>query len=108
MRNGKGQTPLHRALFEIKDEFADAFFDATQLLLEHGADVDVMDDDHSTPLHLASQYGSVRATCLLLEHGANVHLQNNNGHTPCQVSSANGYEDIARWLSEYSQSEQNM
>ena len=103
VRNSAGQTPLHRALFEIEDRFVNRFFDAIRLLLEHGADVDALDNDHSTPLHLASQYGSVRGTRLLLEHDANVHLQNDDGHTPSQVASAKGHEEIARLLSEHSQ-----
>ena len=108
VRNGQRQTPLHRALVRIKDEFGDRFFNGIRLLLEHGADVDALDDENSTPLHVASQRGSVKATRLLLEHGANVDLQNNEGHTPCQVASAKGHEKIARLLSEHSQSEQKM
>jgi hypothetical protein len=79
-----------------------------QLLLERGADVDALDDAQSTPLHVASEYGSAKATRLLLEHGANVHLQNNEGHAPSQVASAKGHEEIARLLSEHSQIEKKM
>ena len=105
VRNGEGQTPLHRALVEITDEFEDISVEVIQLLLEHGADVDALDYDHVTPLHLASQHGSVTATRLLLEHSANVHPQNNDGHTPYHVASANGHEEIARLLSEHFQSQ---
>ena len=105
VRNGDGQTPLHRALVDIDGEFEDHYFDAIQLLLEHGADVGALDGGHSTPLHLASQYDSVRAIRLLLGHGANIHLQNNDGHTPSQVASIKGHEEIARLLSEHAQSE---
>jgi len=85
VRNSEGQTPLHRILVKIEDK--DILGAIQLLLLEHGADVDALDNDHSTPLHLASQYGSVRATQLLLEYGANVHLQNNDGHTPSRCRS---------------------
>jgi len=108
VQNGWRQTALHLALVRMRDELDDEFFDFIQLLLEHGADVDALDYDNSTPLHMASQYGSLRATCLLLEHGANVRLQNNGSQTPSQVASARGYERIARLLSEHSQSEQKM
>jgi ankyrin repeat protein len=110
VRDAEGQTPLHRTLVEITDGLEDHYFDVIQLLLEHGADVDASDDDHSTstPLHQASQYGSVKATRLLLEHGANVHLQNTNGHTPSQVASMNGHDEIARLLLDHSQSEKNV
>jgi ankyrin repeat protein len=108
VRNSWGQTPLHRALVEIHDNFDHKHFDGIQLFLEHGAGVDALDNYNSTPLHVASRYGSVRATRLLLKHGANVHLLNNAGHTPSQVASANGHEETARLLSEHLQSEQKM
>ena len=102
MRN-EGHTPLHRVLAGLDDDCGDYFFDTIQLLLEHGADVDALGDAQSTPLHVASKYGSAKATWLLLEHGANIHLKNNEGYTPSQVASTNGHEEIARLLSEASQ-----
>jgi len=74
-----------------------------QLLLEHGADVDALDDTQLTPLHVASEYGSAMLKC-----GASVHPQNNGGQTPSQVASARGHEEIAHLLLEHSQSEQKM
>ena len=49
-------------------------------------DVDARDHDHSTPLHLAAQYSSVKAAQLLLEHGADIHARNKNGWTPLHES----------------------
>ena len=108
VRNRKGHTPLHRALFKLGDGAGARYFETIQLLLERGADVDALDDAQSTPLHVASVYGSAKATRLLLWHGANVHLQNNEGHTPFQIAAVMGHEEIARLLSEHSQSEQKM
>ena len=108
VRNRKGRTPLHQALFRLDDGAGARYFDTIQLLLERSADVDALDDVQSTPLHVASVYGSAKATRLLLGHGANVHLQNNEGHIPLQVAAVMGHEEITQLLSEHSQSEQKM
>ena len=82
--------------------------DTMRCLLTHGADVDALDDDHATPLHLASLEGCVKGARLLLEHGANVHLENKEGKTPFQVASAQGHEKITQLLSEHLQSQQKI
>jgi len=52
-RNKKGRTPLHQVLVGLDDTFdtLDMFLDTMRCQLEHGADVDALDDDHATPLH---------------------------------------------------------
>jgi len=47
VRNEKGQTPIHKTLLEMNDDFEDRFFDSIRFLLEHGADVDAPDNDKS-------------------------------------------------------------
>ncbi|KAI0245586.1 ankyrin repeat-containing domain protein, partial [Lactifluus subvellereus] len=71
-------------------------------------DVDAPDNKHSTPLHLASTYGSIKAVRLLLRHSANIHVQNRKGKTPFQVASARGHREIMQLLLEYVQSEREM
>ena len=110
-RNEKGHTPLHLVCVGLNAyDSTSVCFQTMRLLLEHGADIDALDNHHSTPLHITvvARFGSVIATQLLVDHGANVHLQNNDGHTPYQVALADGHEEIARLLSEHSQSEQNI
>jgi ankyrin repeat protein len=104
----EGHTPLHRVFDRLDDDYGAHNFDTIQLLLEHGADVDTLDDAQLTPLHVASDYGSAKATRLLLEHDANVHLKNNKGRTPSRVALMNGYEEIAHIFLEPLQSEQKM
>jgi ankyrin repeat protein len=110
VRNKRGQTPLHRVLEGLIDEdgLPNIFLDTIRCLLDHGADIDALDNDHATPLHTAAYYGCAKATRLLLEHGANVHLQDKEGQTPFQVASTKGWKEIAQLLLEHSQSEQNM
>jgi ankyrin repeat protein len=110
VRNKRGQTPLHRVLDRLVDEdvLLNIFLDTIRCLLDHGADIDALDNDHATPLHMVAYYGCAKAARLLLEHGANVHLQDNEGQTPFQVASMKGRKEIAQLLSEHSQSKQKM
>ena len=104
-RNEQGQTSLHQVLAGLNDTFdsLDMFLDTIRCLLAHGADIDAVDDDHATPLHLASLYGSVKGARLLLEHGANVHLEDKEGRTPFQLASQQGQTEIMQLLSEHFQ-----
>ena len=89
MKDKRGRTPLHQATTNNRAGVLDFYYDAIPFLLEHGADVDALDDDHSTPLHLAAQYSGVKAARPLLKHGANIHARNKNGRTPLHESLAN-------------------
>ena len=60
-------------------------FRIAELLLEHGADVDVQDRENTTPLHLASYLGSVEFSQLLLDHGASPNAQRKSGRTPLHL-----------------------
>jgi ankyrin repeat protein len=65
------------------------------MLIEHGADLDVTDDDDDdalcdgwTPLHFACFNGYLPLAKLLIEHGADANVTDRNGatafHTACQ------------------------
>jgi len=105
-RSKTGQTPLHRVLDHLTDtSYAlDIFLDIVRCLLARGADVDALDDDRGTPLHLASRDGCVTGARVLLEHGANVHLEDKKGRTPFQVASEEGETDITQLLSAFAES----
>jgi ankyrin repeat protein len=62
-------------------------------------DVDALDNDGSTPLHLAIYEANLEVVQLLLEHGASVHTQNNQGETLFQAASARGLQEITDVLS---------
>ena len=70
------------------------------LLLENGANVDALDDNGSTPLHLAISESEPRAAEILLDNGANVGLQYNNRQTALHLASQRGHLDIMRLLLE--------
>jgi ankyrin repeat protein len=64
-----------------------------QLLLAHGADVNVRGWRDKNPLDLASFAGSLDVTQLLIEHGADV-----NAQTPFSIKSARGYRKLTQVL----------
>jgi cytohesin len=119
----QGRTPLHRVFIYSFDglDTADMFSDTMRCLVEYGADIDALDNDYATPLHLASRHGCVKGAQLLLEHGANVHLKDKLGRTPFQVASEDGsrndiYDsrmkerrrEVMQLLSEYLQRQRTM
>jgi ankyrin repeat protein len=109
-RSERGHTPLHRLLDGLDDSYdtIDMFLDTIRFLLEHGADIDALDNDHTTPLHLASYEGCAKGARLLLEHGANIHLEDKTGRTPLQVAEDRKHKDIMQLLSAHLQSQQKI
>ena len=59
--------------------------EATRLLIESGADVNIKDDNGSTPLHAAAAFGRVDVAKLLVEHGADLQVRNDDGGTPADA-----------------------
>ena len=62
--------------------------DMVQRLLEHGADPNICNNDHTTPLHRASSCGLLKVVRLLLSHGAKVDVKDWKGKTPLQVAAS--------------------
>ena len=58
------------------------------LLINHRADVSAHDETHSTPLHLASLFGSAETVQVLIDHGAVVTVQDKNHWTPLHLVSS--------------------
>ena len=59
--------------------------EATRLLIENGADVNIRDDNGSTPLHSAAVFGRAAVAKLLLENGANLRARNDDGASPVEA-----------------------
>ncbi|CAN0435060.1 unnamed protein product [Ectocarpus sp. 12 AP-2014] len=51
-------------------------------VVERGANVEALDDDQNTPLHLAAFFNRVEAIDLLLEAGANIEARDDSDSTP--------------------------
>ena len=88
-------TPLHYAAlwgFDFIVEF---------LIVERSQDVNSQGfSDDTTPLHLASARGHVKAALTLVEHGADLTAQTEDGATPLYFASWAGRVEITRMLIE--------
>ena len=71
------------------------------LLLEHGADIKLQDEEGWAPLYGASFSGALEVVRLLLEHGADVDTKNNNGMTALQRAAEEGHDKAMKLLREH-------
>ena len=99
-QSGVGRTPLHEAL-EREDSSPGKVIDIVRLLLNHGADTNIPDCRHSTPLHKASSCGWPEIVRLLLSYGAKVNEKDGQGRTPFRVASSEGHNEVMKILLEY-------
>jgi len=53
-----------------------------ELLIAHGAKIELRDEEGATPLFRAAQFGNDGMVRVLLDHGAKVQARNNSGDTP--------------------------
>ena len=98
--NGEGLTPSQQALKGQRE----GYLDIVCLLLNHGADEKVHDENENTPLHFAASEGHLEVARMLLEHKVDVDSLNSEGLTPLQRASKGrreGYLDIMRLLLDY-------
>lgn len=85
-----GLVPLHNAC-------SYGHYEVTELLVKHGANVDVADLWKFTPLHEASAKGKFEIVKLLLKHGADPTKKNRDGATPLDLV-REGDQDVSDLL----------
>ena len=95
-KGNRGRTPLH-VVAEGGDYYSrDNDVVVAQLLLERGGEVNALDDDNQTPLHMASYFVRAEMVLALLNAGANPSAKNAQGQTPLHLMSQCGsYDDRA-------------
>ena len=91
-RNGYNVYPIHSAVTANYDMIA-------KMLIEAGADVNVVQMSGATPLHSAAQNGNIELIIVLLEAGANVNALTEDGKTAADKASEKGFGEIAKILS---------
>lgn len=95
-RGESNWTPLHCAAHE-------GYTETVNLLLQSGAEIDALDDDRKTPLHIAiasckEDKGDV--TKLLIKKGAALECRDDQGFTPLLLAAREGCHDIVNTLLE--------
>ena len=91
--NNYGRRPLHYAALR-------RLVDIVQLLVDHGAHTNVVDEDGATPLHDANRWGDdvPAVTEILLCKEAKVDAVNKDGNQPLHVACMYGHIKSARLL----------
>ena len=78
-----GKTPLYCVFNNHpSSEYEGKIVEIVRRLLQHGADPNICDEDHSTPLQKASSLGFLKVARLLLSYGAKVDEKDKMGETP--------------------------
>ncbi len=90
-QNGYNVYPLHTAIGSNFDGIA-------KMLIEAGAEVNVLQTSRISPLHLAAQNGNIDLIILLLENGASVEIKNDMGKTASDLAAEKGHVEIANIL----------
>src|SRR5690606_30672946 len=89
--NGYQVNPLFTAISSGFDGIA-------KLLIEAGAEVNVIQAGNLTPLHAAAEKGNIEMLIALLESGATVDAKNENEETTADLAAARGHHEIAKIL----------
>ena len=90
-QNGYNVYPLHASV-------GSGFDGISKMLIEAGAEVNVLQTSRISPLHLAAQTGNIDLIILLLENGASVEVRNEMGKTPSDLAEERGHTEIANIL----------
>jgi hypothetical protein len=83
----EGSTPLSLAA-QHAHFIGGGHADVVKILLGNNAEVNATEDDGSTPLHLASVYGSTFIADLLISKGAQINFRDRKGRTPLHIAAA--------------------
>ena len=67
-------------------------------MLNHGADVNVLDGESKTLLHLAAGSGNVEVVRVLIAHEADINARDNRDLTPLHAAASEGHTAIVRLL----------
>ncbi|XP_061194807.1 kinase D-interacting substrate of 220 kDa B-like [Saccostrea echinata] len=72
-----------------------------QLLVKHGADVNICTDKNTTPLFVASRDGNFEIVKYLVDHGADINICTERNYSPVCIATENGQSRIVQYLLEH-------
>lgn len=90
-QNGYNSYPLHAALNNNNDAIS-------KMLIEAGAEVNIVQSGRISPLHLAAQHGNIDLIIALLEQGADVEARTEYNLTAADLAAEKGFHEIAEIL----------
>jgi uncharacterized protein len=90
-QNGYHVYPLHSAVAANNNDIA-------KILLEAGANVNVVQVSGVTPLHSAAHHGNIEMIILLLEAGADVQATTDEGKTAADLAKQAGFNELGKIL----------
>ena len=98
----EGKTPLYCVLTAHGTSKPEGgLVDTVRRLLKHGADPNICNKDHSTPLHRASSLGFLEVARLLISCRAKVDVKDKTGRTPFQLAASKGHDEMTKLLLEH-------
>lgn len=67
-------------------------------MINNGANINHVDSDEQTALHIAAANGNIKVARLLIENGANVSSVDNYGWTALHIAASEGHPEFVEFL----------
>jgi Ankyrin repeats (3 copies) len=93
-------TPIFEPTEPIHLAVLNGYHDITKLLVEHGTDVNIRDNEYKTPLHCAAFNGNIEIYKYLVEKGADVDNPDEKGVVPLHVAAFEGHLELVKYIVE--------
>ena len=102
-----GRTPLHSAIYgynengsNFDNDWESRSIELLKWLVSHGADVNAINDDNETALHMATRYGDDDSVKFFIEECHMDPALDCGAGTPAEAAKANENEEIVSYLQE--------
>ncbi|XP_022625496.1 cyclin-dependent kinase 4 inhibitor C isoform X1 [Seriola dumerili] len=89
------------SLTVMHDAAREGFVDTVRVLMDHGANINLVDKNGNLPLHLAAREGHLQVVRLLIGYTANPQAVNGQGYTAAQLAHRHSRMDTATYIHQY-------